>query len=188
MADNQHFEAIVGEAGRKLWSIFPEDAVEMRFEAQFHEWMETAGVSQWTRRDGSRGQYAGFGSRPEEVERSIKVDLANMRTLDIFQPRPWNHVTVVLNGNAKINFEYAHVDEIDQWPHLHLIGISGLDQVDATRDYGIPADDWRHVAGEVMKIRRGEAEEARASGDAVVLRVLERKIRDLQSRIEAAAT
>lgn len=72
----------------------------MRFEAQFHEWMQTAGVSQWTRRNGVRGQYAGFGSRPEEVEEAIKFDLARMRTLDIFLPRPWNHVTVTLTENA----------------------------------------------------------------------------------------
>ena len=187
MTDKQQFEAIVGDISRKLWSIFPEDAVEMRFEAQFHEWMQTAGVSQWTRRDGVRGQYVGFGSRPEEVEESIKFDLARMRTLDIFLPRPWNHVTVTLTENAKINFDYAYVEEIDQWPRLHLIGISGLDQVEATRNYGIPAADWRHVASEVLKIRRAEYEAARALGDTVIQHALEQTIKDLQSRIEAAA-
>lgn len=187
MADKQHFEAIVGDIGRKLWSIFPADAVEMRFEAQFHEWMQTAGVSQWTRRDGFQGQYAGFGSRPEEVEESIKVDLARMRTLDIFLPRPWNHVTVTLTETAKINFDYAYVDEIDQWPCLHLIGISALEQAEATRDYGIPAADWQHVACEVLKIRRAEYEAARALGDAVIQHAVEQNIKDLQSRIEAAA-
>jgi len=187
MADKQHFEAIVADIGRKLWSIFPADAVEMRFEAQFHEWMQTAGVSQWTRRNGVRGQYAGFGSRPEEVEESIKVDLARMRTLDIFLARPWNHVTVTLTETAKINFEYAYVDEIDQWPRLHLIGISALDQVKATRDYGIPPADWRYVASEVLKIRRAEYEAARALGDTVLQHAVEQKVKDLQRRIEAAA-
>lgn len=186
MADKQHFEAIVGDIGRKLWSIFPEDAVEMRFEAQFHEWMQTAGVSQWTRRNGVRGQYAGFGSRPEEVEEAIKFDLARMRTLDIFLPRLWNHVTVTFTENAKIKFDYAYVDEIDQWPRLHLVGISALDQVEATRDYGIPAADWRHVASQVLKIRRAEYETARASGDTVIQLAVEQTIKDLQNRIEAA--
>ena len=157
MADKQHFEAIVGDIGRKLWSIFPADAVEMRFEAQFHEWMQTAGVSQWTRRDGVQGQHAGFGSRPEEVEESIKVDLARMRTLDIFLPRPWNHVTVTLTETAKINFDYAYVDEIDQWPRLQR-----------------PADrHWLPVDDEISTVAAVPAADlGRRSADAGALRAI----------------
>lgn len=186
MADSKKFEAIVGEIGRKLWSIFPEDAVEMQFEAQFHEWMTMGGVSHWTKRNGERGRYLGFGSRPEQLEQEIKADLAEMRTLDIFQQQPWNHVTVTLNEKGKINLQYAYIEDVDYWPRLHLRGVSDLDQAEAFREYGVPPADWMHIASEVLRTRRAQTEAARALADPARLNYLEQAISGLQHRIDTS--
>ncbi|WP_056531537.1 hypothetical protein [Sphingomonas sp. Leaf339] len=66
--------------------------------------------------------------------------------------------------------------------------MSDLDQAEAFRDYGVPPADWIHIASEVMKSRKVQAEAAQVVGEQARLNYLEQTISGLQQRIDASKT
>jgi len=182
MSDQEKFEELTQSIGQKLWSIMPEGADEIYFEAALYE-MHSQRGAHWRNRDGSPGHFD-WGKAPGDMDEMIANDLLKMKSLDIFEREPWDHVTVTLTEAGKISFQYAYVPDEDFWSGVIMRGVSDLNDEELEQAY-VPMDIWEYKIEKAIPRKEQDALKAEHIGNLDRASKLRTEAESLRTRLAA---
>lgn len=134
MNDQQIYQKI----GKLLWSIMPDNALEIYFTGCIYQ-DYSAGGTEWQTKDHKRVSFE-MGKRPYEIEDKINNLIIELRSLDIFKEK-WTHFKVTLTSSGKFNIEFAYIPRENSWVNLYMRAVSDL-EINELEEYGIPLAEW----------------------------------------------
>jgi len=134
-------QEIYQKIGELLWSIMPEEALEIYFIGDIYP-EHYSGGAEWLLKNGNLETFS-FGERAYEIENKICGLMAELRSLEMFKDK-WTNYKVSLTEEGKFNAEFAYIPEEDHWPSLSMRGISDLSEEELDRNYPqIPKELWK---------------------------------------------
>ncbi|MDA8708233.1 hypothetical protein N9M10_02560 [Hellea sp.] len=131
-------QKILENIGKILWSIFPEDAVQINFIFQLFKQHRGDMVS-LKLKDGSEGYLDELP--PYEAVNEIFELIIELQNSPLFQKEKFTHGTISITDTKKIFTKFAYVAEEDNWPYLFMRGVSELSK-DEINKYYIPEKTW----------------------------------------------
>jgi hypothetical protein len=124
--------------GELLWSIMPEDALEIYYIGCIYP-DYSAGGAEWLTKENKIVSFE-MGQRPYEVESQIDDLIVELRSLDVFKEK-WTHFKFTLTDNGGFNTEFGYIPREDSWVNLYMKPVSDLKQEELD-EYNIPLDEW----------------------------------------------
>lgn len=135
MKDQEIYQKI----GELLWSIMPEDSIEIYFTGDIYP-EHYSGGAKWLLRNGKIDTFSFENHNAYEIENKISLLMKELRSLDLF-PEKWTHYKLTLAEDGKFNAEFAYIPEEDHWPTLYMRRVSDLNKEELDQYY-IPLDEW----------------------------------------------
>jgi len=131
-------QKIYQRIGELLWSIMPENALEIYYIGCIYA-DYSAGGAEWLTKENKIISFE-IGQRPYEIESQIDELIVELRLLDIFKEK-WTHFKITLTDNGKFNSEFGYIPREDSWVNLYMKAVSDLKE-DELDEYNIPLEEW----------------------------------------------
>lgn len=131
-------QEIYQKLGELLWSIMPEDALEIYFIGCIYP-DYSAGGAEWLTKERKIISFE-MGQRPYEIEDQIINLIESLRLLDIFKEK-WTHFKITLTNSRKFSTEFGYIPREDSWVNLYMKAVSDLKEEELD-EYNIPHDEW----------------------------------------------
>ena len=136
MKDQELYQKI----GELLWSIMPENALEIYYIGCIYP-DYSAGGAEWLTIENKIVSFE-MGQRAYDIESQIDELIIELRSLDIFKEK-WTHFKIKLTDNGGFNTEFGYIPREDSWVNLYMRGISDLTEEEWEKYYSqIPRELW----------------------------------------------
>lgn len=125
-----------------MWSIFPEDAIEVYFYAQvFDDFNER--TFDWLNKDGNISWHE-FGDSPTELFEELIIQLKLLQDHKLFEKEKWTHCIVTVTDDYKLNMKYAYISKENTSSGLYMRGVSELSYEESEKFY-IQKEEWERL-------------------------------------------
>lgn len=131
-------QKIYQRIGELLWSIMPEDALEIYYIGCIYP-DYSAGGAEWLTKENKIVSF-GMGERPYDIESQIDDLIVELRLLDIFKEK-WTHFKITLTNDGIFNTEFGYIPREDSWVNLYMKAVSDLRESELD-EYNIPYEEW----------------------------------------------
>ena len=136
MKDQELYQKI----GELLWSIMPENALEIYYIGCIYP-DYSAGGAEWLTIENKIVSFE-MGQRAYDIESQIDELIIELRSLDIFKEK-WTHFKIKLTDNGGFNRVFGYIPREDSWVNLYMRGISDLTEEEWEKYYSqIPRELW----------------------------------------------
>ena len=133
-------QEIYQKIGELLWSVMPNEAVEIHFIGCIYS-DYSAGGTEWLTAKDTIDSFE-MGKRPYLIEDQLMDHILNLNSLDIFKEK-WTHFRFKLTDQGRFNAEFGYIPREDSWVNLYMKGISDLSEEELDKDYPyIPKELW----------------------------------------------
>ena len=136
-------QEIYQKIGELLWSIMPNEAIEIYFIGDIYP-EHYSGGAEWRLKNGNIDSFP-FGERAYEIEENICWLIKELRSLELFIEK-WTNYKITLTEEGKFNIEFAYIPEEDHWPTLYMRRVSDLKEEELDQYY-IPIEEWKKRLG-----------------------------------------
>ena len=136
-------QEIYQKIGELLWSIMPNEAIEIYFIGDIYP-EHYSGGAEWRLKNGNIDSFP-FGERAYEIEENICGLIKELRSLELFIEK-WTNYKITLTEEGKFNIEFAYIPEEYHWPTLYMRRVSDLKEEELDQYY-IPIEEWKKRLG-----------------------------------------
>ena len=137
MTDNHE---IMGEIGRLLWSVFPEEAEVIITQGQLYPHVSQIGFK-WVYKDGSSGSF-NRDNFPTEIRDKIITQMKLLRDMEPYKNDPFSQFEAHLTNDKNLRMKFAFIPEEDSWQGLYMRRVSELSEEEAQQVF-IPTEHWQ---------------------------------------------
>lgn len=139
---NQALDELNKKIGDSLWSIFPDNTIEVYFYVNLakgygsysYSFLGSDGETSWPDDESNKSSF--------EIQLNVYNLLKEIQKNDFFQKEPWTQCLVTLTQDGEFSIKFAYVPGEDSWPGLEMKGISELSFEEAYNEYSIPKEEW----------------------------------------------